>query len=332
MIPTPRELQEAYPLEARERESIDSFRRTIEAIFEGKDPRTLCIVGPCSIHDREAALAYAEKLASLARELSDELFLVMRVYIEKPRTIRGWKGYLYDPGLDGTHEIAKGLAESRELLVQIAKMKLPIASELLEINTFPYLQDLYSWGCIGARTSASPPHRQIASSLDFPIGIKNSVDGNIDIAIHGVLSAASPHVFLAMNEDGRIDTRIGEGNPHCHIILRGSLEGPNYDPESIQSAGVKLERASLSPRLLVDCSHDNSRKNPLNQIPAFEAVLRQIQEGSPYIAGFMLESHLEGGNQFLPSASQYGVSITDPCLDWVTTERLLREAASLALV
>jgi 3-deoxy-7-phosphoheptulonate synthase len=325
-LPSPQELLKEIPLTPELGAFVHGARAQVEAILNGWDARKLLIVGPCSIHDPQAALEYGIKLRALAAQVSEQFFVIMRTYFEKPRTIVGWKGMLYDPDLDGSYQMAKGLRQTRELLLELTELGLPVGCELLEINTSLYYSDLLSWGCVGARTCSSPPHRQLAATLNLPIGFKNSIDGNIDPAIHGILSAATPHVFLGLSPTGQLTRIKGEGNENCHIVLRGGIKGPNYHREEVQKTIQRCQEAKVCDRIMIDCSHDNCGKNPLKQGEVFLAVLDQILEGNSHIGGMMLESHLEGGAQELSFPLKYGVSITDPCLDWQETERLVLHA------
>ncbi len=328
VLPSPEELYGEIPLSEAQTSFIKESRATIQAILDGLDSRKLLIVGPCSIHDVEAACDYATQFRELAEEVSEEFFMVMRTYFEKPRTIIGWKGLLYDPDLDGTHNLAKGVRLSRQLLSELADMRVPTACELLEITTTHYLSDLLSWGCIGARTSSSPPHRQLAASLDLPIGFKNTTDGNIDNAVHGIVSAATPHVYLGLSTSGKMTRVQSEGNQLCHMVLRGGHNGTNYDPKSVMDAVERCEQAGIRDKLIIDCSHDNCEKRHLKQVSAFQMVIDQIAEGNQSIIGLMLESHLHGGAQPISENLKYGVSITDPCLDWQTTRQVILHAAT----
>ncbi len=327
-LPTPAELCGRYPLSSNASKFIFDSRETIKKILEGIDQRLILVVGPCSIHDLEAAREYAGMLKELQKEVSDLFFIVMRVYLEKPRTLIGWKGFVSDPYLDSSHDIAAGVRLARQFLRELADKEIPVASELLEIVTAPYFSDLLSWGCIGARTSTSPPHRQMAAGLNFPIGFKNSTDGNIDHAIHAVISASNPHVYMGVDEKGALKRLASSGNPHCHIILRGGEKTPNYERDFVDRSLTKLMQAKQRPTLMIDCSHGNCRKNYEGQIHVFRSVIEQCLEGNRSISGLMLESNLQAGNQPLahPSKLRYGVSITDPCLDFSTTESLVKEA------
>ena len=331
-LPTPRELEAELPLSDEVRASVLSGRRIVQDILEGRDSRLLVITGPCSIHDEQAALEYAERLVPIAEELSDRVVVAMRVYFEKPRTTVGWKGMIYDPDLDGSFDIASGLRRARQLLITIAGMGLPTATEFLDPITPQYLADLISWTAIGARTTESQTHRQMASGLSMPVGFKNSTDGNIQIAVDAMLSSREPHAFLGIDGDGRTCTVLTNGNPHPHIVLRGGNAGPNYEASYVGEVYERLEAGGLARQVLVDCSHANSGKDHRRQSIAFRDVLAQRAGGDAGIIGLMLESHLFEGNQKLgddPSSLRYGVSITDACIGWDETVELLREAAAV---
>jgi len=325
-LPTPEELQKDFPLTQAAASFVLRSREAVESILNGWDSRRLLIVGPCSIHDLSSALEYAERFRKLSERVSDHFFMIMRTYFEKSRTILGWKGMLYDPDLDGSYNLAKGARLTRQLLAELTEMHIPTGSELLEINTIHYYVDFLTWGCVGARTCASPPHRQLAASLTLPIGFKNSVDGNIDQPIQGILAAAAPHVYLGLTSSGQMTRIQAEGNSLCHVVLRGGLSGPNYRNESMSAVVQKCRQAKVRDRLVVDCSHDNCGKKPLQQINVFESLVDQLVQGNSSLAGMMLESHLEGGSQELLFPLKYGVSVTDPCLDWESTERLILTA------
>lgn len=323
-LPSPAQIKHEYPL--KNPGLIDRWRQTAKQILGRKDPRLAVIVGPCSVHDPVSALEFAHKLKTLSSEIEERCFLIMRMFIEKPRTLTGWKGMLYDPHLDGSCDLAAGLRKSRELLLHITELGVPCATELLDPLAAPYFDDLLTWGLIGARTSASQPHRQLASGLPFPVGFKNDFRGALDVAIAGIIASRLKHTHLALNPSGRICATTTPGNPHTHLVLRGSDTQPNFDPASVQSALSALAHSHLEPRLLIDCSHGNCGKDPRKQLIAFESTLQQAAT-NPSIAGLMLESHLYAGKQPLgddPSLLHYGVSITDPCLDWPETESLLR--------
>lgn len=326
-LPTPSDLHNTLPITLSQRNFIAQSRQTICNILDGKDNRLLLIAGPCSIHDITAAKEYATLLRHLMQSVNDTFQIVMRVYFEKPRTALGWKGLMYDPLLNGSHDIAKGLHMTRELLRDLADMEVPTAAEFLDPCSAHYFADCISWGCVGARTTASQTHRQMASALPMPVAFKNSTDGNIDIAINGVISASIPHTFVGPDFAGRLSTLHTTGNPCGHIVLRGAKGKPNYDPESIERALNKLRRAHLPPRVLIDCSHDNSLRTADRQAAVFQSGIHQIVEGNKDIRGFLIESNVFDGCQQLPrdlAQLKYAVSITDPCLGWASTERLIR--------
>lgn len=328
-LPTPEELQKEIPLSRAQAAFIQHAKESVEAILNGWDRRRLLIAGPCSIHDLASAREYGRRFRQLSERVADQFLLIMRTYFEKPRTIIGWKGMLYDPDLDGSYNLAKGIRQTRKLLLDLTEMGVPVGCELLEINTSHYYTDFLTWGCVGARTCSSPPHRQLAASLNLPIGFKNSIDGNVDQAIHGILSAANPHVYLGLSLAGQMVRVQTEGNPLCHMVLRGGIKGPNYHPEILSMAVEKCQEAKIIDRVIIDCSHDNCGKDPLRQKHVFKTIIDQILEGfDPHIAGIMLESHLHGGAQEISFPLRYGVSITDPCLDWETTESSVLEAHS----
>lgn len=325
-LPTPYELKHELPITLKQSQFVNKTREQIVNILERRDPRLLMIVGPCSIHDVEAAYEYSVKLKALAKEISDTFLPVMRVYFEKPRTSLGWKGLLYDPYLDGSHNISAGLKLTRQLLLELAELEVPAAAEFLDPATSCYFGDLISWGCIGARTSESQTHRQIASGLPMPVAFKNSTAGKIDVAIHGILSASTQHKFIGMDEMGKIAIVKTAGNPHSHVMLRGGEDSPNYDPKSISYALNLLHKYQLPPRVLIDCSHDNSYKKHEKQPSVFQSIIHQILEGEKHIRGMAIESHIFEGNQTLSkdlSTLRYAVSLTDPCLDWTSTENLI---------
>ncbi len=325
-LPTAQKLKENYPLAGEEERFVAASRRTISDILSGKDPRVAIIAGPCSIHDLASALEYAKRFKELASDVKKHAFLVMRAFVEKPRTTAGWKGLLYDPFLDGSNDIGTGLLWTRELFRELAYMQVPAATEFLDPLTAPFFDDLVSWGFIGARTCASQVHRQLASLLAMPVGFKNSVDGNIDLAIQGVVAARAPHTFLHLDSQGGLQAVQSEGNRYAHIVLRGGLYEPNYDPETVEQAIRKMHLAGIKQRLVIDCSHGNSQKDYLKQKEAFYATLEQIHSGRE-IAGLMLESHLEAGSQFFsesPSLLKSTLSVTDPCIDWAMTEELIQ--------
>lgn len=322
-LPSPGDLKRRSPLSAMAKQAVAQFRETVSRIVRGEDLRKALVIGPCSVHDRASAIEYAGHFRELAKAVEKTCFLVMRVYVEKPRTKTGWKGLLYDPHLDGSHDMATGLLWTRELLLELAEMGIPTAVEFVDPLAALYFEDLVAWGFIGARTSASQPHRQFASARAMPIGFKNSTDGNLESAVHGVLSAKSPHTLLQIDEEGRLGMQQSEGNRDCHIVLRGANDFANYDPDSISAALQLLKKSHLPQRLMIDCSHGNCQKDFRKQYEVFQSIL---QQGNEAVFGLMLESHLESGNQPLgedPSLLKYAVSITDPCLDWKTTSELV---------
>lgn len=328
-IIAPTDLRQVFPLNEGGSQFITSSREQIKNILNGKDSRLMVVVGPCSIHDPKGAIDYAERLASLAEELRDQIFIIMRVYFEKPRTTVGWKGLINDPDMDGSHKISKGLGIARNLLCKMTELKLPVANEMLDPITPEYLADMICWGAIGARTTESQTHRELASGLSFPIGFKNGTDGNMQIAIDAMIAALHPHSFLGINREGLTSIVQTNGNPDVHIVLRGSGRKPNYHPEDIIKTEQMLNKAGLLPTIMVDCSHGNSEKNHEKQPAVLDAVIGQIESGNSSISGIMIESYLEGGNQSMSvdtTKLKYGVSITDKCIDWPTTERILRDA------
>lgn len=324
---SPQELKQELPLSDHGIHFLHQNRRTIENIFERRDPRLLLIIGPCSIHNVNEALEFAHKLQNLATEMKDSCFIVMRAYVEKPRTAGGWQGLVHDPYLNGSNDISQGLFLARSLLLQLAEMEMPIATEFLTPHLSPYFEDLVTWGCIGARTTSSPVHRLLASHLPMPIGFKNTVEGNIQAAINGVAVARQPHHFLHIDETGKLCHIQSKGNPFAHVVLRGATTHTNYEKESIQKTVNILRKLELPPRILIDCSHGNCQGKYFKQKEAFYSALEQIKEGNQQILGMMLESNLEASSQKIPSQLsdlQRGVSITDPCLDFSTMSDLVR--------
>ncbi|MES9861434.1 MAG: 3-deoxy-7-phosphoheptulonate synthase [Candidatus Thiodiazotropha sp. LLP2] len=331
----PSELLEAMPVSDEIYDHVVRVREYIHRILVGEDERPLVIVGPCSIHDPDSAMEYAHRLKPLAESLSDKMLVLMRVYFEKPRTTIGWKGLINDPEMNGSFDMSRGLKLARQLLLDINQLGLGTASEILEPFTPQYIGDLLGWVAIGARTTESQTHRQMASGLSTPVGFKNSTDGNIKVAIDAMLSAANPHTFLGINESGETSIIATTGNEDTHLILRGGSQGENYDTADVLSVAESLRKAGLAPRLMVDCSHANSRKNYERQVIVWRDLIKQIahsratDEGDALILGTMLESHLHAGRQDItkdPADLKYGVSVTDECIDWETTEKLLLEA------
>ncbi len=326
-LPSPAVLRQRLPLSDALAARIRNDRDAIRAVLDGHDPRLLVVVGPCSLHDPVAALEYAERLAALVHEVSDQLLLVMRTYVEKPRTTVGWKGLVYDPHLDGSGNMAEGLHLSRRLMLDILETGLPIASELLQPLAAGYFDDLLGWAAIGARTSESQIHRELVSGLDLPVGFKNGTDGSLGIACDAMRSAEHPHQHFGIDELGHPALLQTHGNPDTHLVLRGGHGAPNYDAASVAAARAALAQQGIAPRIMVDCSHANSGKNPLRQPAVLESVITQRLAGDASLRGVMLESHLFDGCQPLSGELRYGVSITDGCLGWSGTEQLLREAA-----
>lgn len=326
-LPSPAQLKLEIPLTLPAREFITSSRAAAAQILEGKDERKALIAGPCSIHDEEAALEYASRLKKLSFDISHAFFPILRVFIEKSRTRTGWKGMLYDPYLDGSNDIAHGLAASRKLFVELAERGVAAAAELLEPLAVPYFDDVIVWGIVGARTSASQPHRQMASALPFPVGFKNGIHGELDAAISGILASRSPHSYIGIDPTGRISSLLSSGNPWTHLVLRGSEHQTNYDAASIAKAVRILQTQNLDPRILIDCSHGNSGKDHRKQKTVFDSAVEQMAGGSRALRGLMLESHLFSGKQPIGPSLEYGVSITDACLGWEETEDLVREGA-----
>lgn len=329
-LPAPGNIKKELALTGKALATVQQGHRDVKNILDRKDPRMLVVVGPCSIHNPEEALEYARKLQALSAELATELLILMRVYFEKPRTAIGWEGLIYDPHLDGTHRIDHGIRIGRKLMLDIAEIGLPIAIEALDLISPQYLQDCVTWTAIGARTTESPTHRKLASGISSAVGFKNNVDGSLMVAVNAIRSASAANSFISITEEGNVAVFRTEGNPHCHVILRGG-KSPNYDSASVLACEVELEKAGLPGNIMIDCSHGNSSKNHLNQIPVLEAIAEQIQSGNKSIIGVMLESNLVEGNQPIPddlSEIRYGVSITDACISWETTETTLRAFAA----
>ena len=327
VLPTPEQIKAQLPLTPQAQETVIAGRETIRRILDRQDPRLFIVVGPCSIHDLHAAREYARKLKALADELSDTLFLVMRMYFEKPRTTVGWKGLINDPLMNDSFHIEKGLYIARELLLYLAELGLPAGTEALDPITPQYLSDLITWTAIGARTTESQTHRELASGLSTPVGFKNGTDGNLTVAINALLSAAQPHHFLGIKQDGQCAVFRTHGNRYGHVVLRGGNGRPNYDASSVALCERALRTNDLPPSIAIDCSHGNSNKDPARQSQVVENCVDQILNGNRSLVALMLESHLHEGHQPIPddlTQLKYGVSVTDPCIDWKTTERLLR--------
>ena len=324
---TPEQLKREMPLRETALQTVTKGREVIRNILDGTDHRLFVVIGPCSIHDIEAAHEYAERLKVLAAEVSDTLYLVMRVYFEKPRTTVGWKGLINDPYLDDSFKIEDGLHIGRKLLLDLAEMGLPTATEALDPISPQYLQDLISWSAIGARTTESQTHREMASGLSSSVGFKNGTDGGLTVAINALQSVSSPHRFLGINQEGGVSIVTTKGNAYGHVVLRGGNGKPNYDSVSVALCEQALNKAKIRPNIMVDCSHANSNKDPALQPLVMENVANQIVEGNQSIIGLMVESHLNWGCQAIPKNLedlQYGVSITDACIDWAATESTLR--------
>jgi len=330
LIP-PQILIEELPLSATSEETVVNARREAEAIVRRQDDRLLVIVGPCSIHDPQAALDYAQRLKKLKEELQDDLCIIMRCYFEKPRTTVGWKGLINDPNLDETYQINKGLRTARGLLCQLNEMGIPVAVEFLDTISPQFVADLVSWGAIGARTTESQVHRELASGLSVPVGFKNGTDGSVQVALDAIKAASKPHQFLSVSKQGLIAIVQTLGNNSCHVILRGGKQGPNYEAQYVKQVSEQMEKANLPVSIMIDCSHDNSRKNHLNQPTVAQSIADQVAKGDRAITGVMLESFLEEGRQDIPSAGSsslvYGKSITDACLSWEQTEPVLHSLA-----
>jgi 3-deoxy-7-phosphoheptulonate synthase len=331
-LPTPAELKALIPQSDASVATVSDARDEIVRIMRRESQRLLVVVGPCSIHDPRGALDYARRLKALADEVADRMLLVMRVYFEKPRTSIGWKGLINDPLLDDSCDMHEGLRRARSLLAEIVEMGLPTAGEMLDPITPHYLADLISWGAVGARTTESQTHRELASGVSFPVGFKNGTNGNLRVAVNAMQSARRNHRFLGINEDGFSCVVHTRGNPHVHVVLRGGDNGPNYDPVHISRTEEAMHQVGLDPVLMVDCSHANSGGDPRRQEVVAGEALRQIAAGNTSIIGLMIESNLKEGNQPIPANPadlEYGVSITDKCIDWPTTERMIRSAHDL---
>lgn len=323
---SPGELKSLYPISDAAIATVSHGQQTIKNILDRKDPRLFVVVGPCSIHDLDAAKDYAQKLRWLADKVQQNLFLIMRVYFEKPRTRTGWQGFINDPYLDDSYQIEAGLKSARSLLLHISELGLPIAGEALDLVSPPYLQDLVSWTAIGARTTESQSHRKMASGFSSAVGFKNGTDGNVDIAINAVHSAAKASHFLSVDQAGDVSVIRTKGNPYAHIVLRGGGGQPNYDQASLANYENTIAKSGLVPNIMIDCSHDNSFKKAHNQAKVVRSVMEQIKQGNQSIIGLMLESNLNAGKQPIPKDLKdlkYGVSITDECICWEETESML---------
>jgi 3-deoxy-7-phosphoheptulonate synthase len=325
---TPDQLKLEVPMSDAANTQLAASRQVIRDILDRKDHRMFLVVGPCSIHDIVAAMEYARRLKELAAEVEDTLYLVMRVYFEKPRTTTGWKGLINDPHLNDSFKIQEGLHIGRQLLLDILELGLPTSTEALDPISPQYLSDCISWSAIGARTTESQTHREMASGLSSAVGFKNGTDGGLSVAINALQSVSSPHRFLGINTQGQVSTIKTSGNPYGHIVLRGGSKGPNYDSVHVKLTEAELEKANVAANIMVDCSHANSNKQPELQPLVMENVTNQVLAGNQTIVGLMIESNLEAGNQSIPadlSQLKYGVSVTDGCIDWDTTETAVRE-------
>jgi len=328
-MPTPEEIHRRVPMTDAAEKSVVAGRRAMQAILDRKDPRLFVVVGPCSIHDPVAGIDYAKRLKALADEVADTLLLVMRVYFEKPRTSTGWKGYINDPRMDDSFHIEEGMQKAREFLLAVNELGLPAATEALDPIAPQYLGDLIAWTAIGARTSESQTHREMSSGLSTPVGFKNGTDGSVDAAINAIISASKPHSFLGINMQGRSSVVRTRGNRYGHLVLRGGGDRPNYDTVSVAMAEQALAKAKLAQNIVVDCSHANSYKKPELQPLVMHDCVNQIRLGNQSIVGLMIESFIEAGNQTIPddlSKLRYGCSVTDACVDWPTTEQMIRDA------
>jgi len=328
-MPTPEEIHRRVPMTDAAEKSVVAGRRALQGILDRTDPRLFIVVGPCSIHDPVAGIDYAKRLKALADEVSDSLLLVMRVYFEKPRTATGWKGYINDPRMDDSFHIEEGMQKAREFLLAVNELGLPAATEALDPIAPQYLGDLIAWTAIGARTSESQTHREMSSGLSTPVGFKNGTDGSMDAAVNAIISASRPHSFLGINMQGRSSVVRTRGNRYGHLVLRGGGDRPNYDTVSVALAEQALAKAKLAQNVVVDCSHANSYKKPELQPLVMHDCVNQIRLGNQSIVGLMVESFIEAGNQPIPddlSKLRYGCSVTDACVDWPTTEKMIREA------
>lgn len=330
VLPTPEEIKRRVPLTDKAEQTVLQGRHTLERILDRKDHRLMVVVGPCSIHDPAAAMEYAQRLKKVADEVSDTLFVVMRVYFEKPRTTTGWKGLINDPHMDDSFAIEEGLQLARKVLRDINELGLPAGTEALDPISPQFMGDLVTWSAIGARTTESQTHREMASGLSTPVGFKNGTDGGLQVAINALLSVSRPHNFLGINQAGQVSVIRTTGNRYGHIVLRGGSKGPNYDSVTIAVVEQELAKNKLPANIMVDCSHANSNKDHNLQPLVMHDCANQIADGNQSIIGVMLESNLNAGNQSIPadrSQLKYGVSVTDACIDWATTEKLLRDSA-----
>ncbi len=328
-LSAPEALKKALPATERVNQTVSEGRAAIRRVLHKEDPRLLVIAGPCSVHDADLALTYAQRLVTLQERYGDRLLIAMRVYFDKPRTTVGWRGFMNDPEIDGSNSLETGLRKTRELLLKVNELGLPIATEILDPFIPQYLSDLLAWGAIGARTTESQTHRAMVSGLSVPVGFKNSTEGNIQLAVDAVASSGQPHTFLGIDQTGQAAVVYTKGNPDCHVILRGGRAGPNYAAPFAAEAGERLRKAGLNPALIVDCSHHNSGYDFREQATVWESVLAQRAAGNSDLVGMMLESNLSEGKQKIPADLkdlQYGVSLTDSCVGWEATETLLQES------
>jgi len=331
VVVTPTELKKELPLPESVRELVTNSRQTVKDILDGKDDRLFAVVGPCSIHDTELALDYGKRLKALADAVSEQIFIIMRVYFEKPRTTVGWKGLINDPHLNGSFEIEDGLRKARKLLIDLSEIGLPLATEALDPISPQYLQDTITWTAIGARTTESQTHREMSSGLSSPVGFKNGTDGSLDVAVNAMKSVVSGHAFLGINPQGQVAITKTKGNQYGHVVLRGGGGKPNYDSVSIALCEQALEKAKLPTNIVVDCSHANSNKDHNVQPLVLDDIAHQIKDGNRSICGVMIESNINEGNQSIPndlSQLKYGVSVTDACISWESTVKSLNKMAS----
>ncbi len=325
---TPAQLKKDLPLSDQARNSVVNGRQTVRDILDGKDKRLFVVIGPCSIHDPKAAHEYADRLLALREKIQDTLYIIMRVYFEKPRTTVGWKGLINDPDMNDSFDIEKGLHIGRQLLLELNEKGLPCATEALDPNSPQYLQDLIAWSAIGARTTESQTHREMSSGLSSPVGFKNGTDGGLTVATNAMQAVQSGHSFLGLNNDGQVAIIRTSGNPYAHVVLRGGNGKPNYDASSVAQAEGVLNKAKVSNKIMIDASHANSNKDPYLQPLVLKNLTNQIVDGNKTIVGVMVESHLKGGRQDIPKDLNdlvYGQSVTDGCIDWETTEKVLLE-------
>jgi len=330
VVITPTELKKELPLPESARDLVGRSRQTVKDILDGKDDRLFAVVGPCSIHDTELALEYGKRLKALADQVGEHIFIIMRVYFEKPRTTVGWKGLINDPHLNGSFDIETGLRKARKLLIKLSELGLPLATEALDPISPQYLQDTITWTAIGARTTESQTHREMSSGLSSPVGFKNGTDGSLDVAVNAMKSVVSGHAFLGINPQGQVAITKTKGNQYGHVVLRGGGGKPNYDSVSIALCEQALDKAGLQTNIVVDCSHANSNKDHNVQPLVLDDIAHQIKDGNRSICGVMIESNINEGNQSIPddlSQLKYGVSVTDACISWESTEKSLKKMA-----